>query len=482
MPDAVIVGAGVNGLAAAATLAAAGLSVRVYEQAATVGGGCRTAELTGDGLLHDVCASVVPLAVASPFFREIGLDTLGVQLAFPEVEFAHPIDEHRAAIVRRSVADTARSLGRDESAYRSLVEPFLPRMDRLVDFATGPLLQWPADVPAAVRFGLRGAPSGDLLRRRFRTAEAQAIIAGCAAHGTTRPKAAATAGFALFFALLAHTQGWPFVVGGTQRLVEGLADHVRRLGGEIVTGHPVARLEELPPARAVLLDVMPEALLRMAGDHLPASYRWQLGRWKHGPGVCKVDFALSEPVPWTNPELALAGTLHLGGTAADIAASENAVNDGEHAERPFVIAAQATRFDATRAPSGGHTLWTYCHVPSGSGADMTGRIIAEVERYAPGFRDVIRTTHVRTAAEYQSYNPNFVGGDITGGVPTLLQTAIRPTLSFPPYRTPLKGVYLCSAATPPGPGVHGMGGHRAALSALHHEFGRRERGPSATAS
>jgi phytoene dehydrogenase-like protein len=474
--DAVVVGAGVNGLAAAATLARAGVAVRVYEQAGTVGGGMRSAEMTGDGLVHDVCASVVPLAVASPFFAGIGLERLGVELLWPDVQFAHPVDERRAALVHRSVSETAASLGADGPAYTELVEPFLPHIDAIVEFATGPLLHWPADLRAAVRFGLRGVQSADLLRRRFTTEEGQAILAGCASHSTARPKAAVTGGFALFLTLLAHSHGWPFVVGGSQRLADALADDVRRHGGEIVTGAAVRRLDELPRARAVLLDVMPHSLLAMAGDALPASYRWQLRRWAHAPGVCKVDFSLSDPVPWTNRELARAGTLHLGGTAAEIARAEDAVNNGMHAERPFVIAAQPTLFDTTRAPAGGHALWTYCHVPNGSTADMTPQITLEIERYAPGFRDVVRGSHARTAAEYAAYNPNFVGGDITGGAPSLLQTAIRPALTFPPYRTPLRGVYLCSSATPPGAGVHGMAGYRAALSALRHEFGRRAAG------
>ncbi|MCU1678866.1 MAG: dehydrogenase [Frankiales bacterium] len=470
MLDAVVVGAGINGLTAAATLARAGLSVHVYEQAPTIGGGCRSAELTGDGLVHDVCASVVPLAAASPFLRELGLDALGVELVWPDVQFAHPIDARRAALVHRSVERTAASLGADGASYRAMVEQFLPRIDKLTDFVTGPLLRWPGDVPTAVRFGAQAILSADLLTRRFGTEEAKAILVGCAAHSTARPRAAVTGGFALFLALLAHSAGWPFVVGGTQRLTDGLGHYIASRGGEIVTGHPVGRLEDLPPARAVILDLMPEAVLRLAGRHLPATYRWQLRRWRHGPGVCKVDFSLSEPVPWLNADLARAGTLHLGGTAADIARSEDAVSNGRHADRPFVIAAQATLTDATRAPRGGHTLWTYCHVPNGSSVDMSERIIAEVERYAPNFRDVVRRTHVRTSVDYQAYNPNFVGGDITGGAPTLLQTAVRPALSFPPYRTPLKGVYLCSSATPPGAGVHGMSGHRAALSALRHEF------------
>ncbi|MDQ1680988.1 MAG: hypothetical protein QOI42_1847 [Frankiaceae bacterium] len=474
--DAVVVGAGVNGLAAAATLARAGAAVRVYEQAATVGGGMRSADLTGDGLVHDVCASVVPLAVASPFFVGIGLDRLGVELTWPDVQFAHPIDEHRAAIVRRSVGETAASLGTDGPAYSDVIERFLPHIDAIVEFATGPLLRWPADLRTAIGFGLRGVQSADLLRRRFTTEEGAAVLAGCASHSTARPKAAVTGGFALLLALLAHSHGWPFVVGGTQRIVDALADDIRRHGGDIVTGTRIRTLDELPPARAVLLDVMPRALLGMAGDALPASYRWQLRRWAHAPGVCKVDFSLSEPVPWTNPELARAGTLHLGGTAADIARAEDAVNNGTHPERPFVLVAQATVFDATRAPAGGHTLWTYCHVPNGSTADMSEQITREIERFAPGFRDVVRRSHVRTAAEYALYNPNFVGGDITGGAPSLLQTAIRPALTFPPYRTPLRGVYLCSSATPPGAGVHGMAGYRAAHSALRHEFGRREFG------
>ena len=475
MLDAIVVGAGINGMAAAVTLARAGLSVRVYEQAASVGGGCRSAELTDDSLMHDVCASVVPLAVASPFFAEVTLDSLGVELVWPDVEFAHPVSIDRAAIVRRSVVDTAVSLGSDGPAYRALLEPHIDRIQALVDLTTGPLLRWPGDMREALRFGAHGVLSANALSRRFTTEEARALLAGGAAHSTARLSAPLTGGMAMLFPLLAHAFGWPFVVGGTQRIIDGLADHLRSLGGEIVTNHPVERLDALPAARSVVLDVMPSTLLRMAGGKLPASYAWQLRRWRHGPGVCKVDFALTEPVPWANAELARAGTVHLGGTARDVELSEDAVSAGRHADRPFVLAAQATAFDPSRAPRGGHTLWTYCHVPNGSTRDMTAAIVTEVERFAPGFRDVVRATHVRTAADYEQYNPSFVGGDITGGAPTILQTAVRPALAFPPYRTPLKGVYLCSAATPPGAGVHGMSGYQAARAALRSEFGIRTR-------
>jgi phytoene dehydrogenase-like protein len=472
--DAVVVGSGPNGLAAAVTLAAAGLRVQVVEGAPTIGGGCRTEELTLPGFWHDVCSAAHPLAVTSPFFTRFDLAARGVRLAFAEVEFAHPLDGGRAAVVTRSVTETAERLGADGPAYRRLLGPLTRHMDAILDAILAPLRQPPAHPVAAANYGRRAVLPASVVARRWHTDEARAIMAGAAAHAMMPLTAVPTAGIGLMLTGLAHAVGWPVVAGGSARITDAMAAAVTANGGRIETGRWVRSLAELPSARAVLLDVSPRALDQMAGDRLPGRYRAALRRYRYGPGVCKVDFALSGPVPWASESCRRAGTLHLGGPFEQVAAAEAEVAAGKHPDRPYVLVVQPGVADPSRAPAGGHTLWTYCHVPSGSDVDMTGRIEAQIERFAPGFRDLILARSVRTAAAEETLNPNYVGGDIGVGRQTLWQTIFRPVPRWNPYRTPIRGVYLCSSATPPVPGVHGRCGELAALTALRDEFGVRD--------
>ena len=466
-PDAVVVGSGPNGLAAAVTLGRAGLTVTVLEGAATPGGGCRTEELTWPGFRHDVCSAVHPLAAASPFFRGTDLAGLGAELLAPPVAFAHPLDGGRAAAVTASVADTAGSLGADARAYRHLLTPLVRDADAIVPAYLAPLLPAALAHPAPMAaFGRRGALPAAVLARAFRTDEGRALLAGTAAHAMRPLSAPLTGGYGLLLTMLAHTVGWPVVAGGTARLAQALIAELESLGGEIVTGAPVRRLADLPPAAAVLLDVSPRQVAGLAGARLPAGYARALRRFRYGPGVCKVDWALSGPVPWTARACREAGTVHVGGTLAQITAAEADVAAGRHPDRPFCILTQPGVVDPSRAPAGQHTLWGYCHVPSGSPADMTSQIEAQIDRFAPGFRDLVLARSVRTAAQQEQHNPNYVGGDINGGAATLRQTLFRPAMRWNPYRTPLAGVYLCSASTPPGGGVHGMCGAQAAQTVL----------------
>jgi phytoene dehydrogenase-like protein len=465
-PDAVVVGAGPNGLAAALTLARAGLAVDVFEGAGTPGGGCRTEELTLPGFRHDVCSAVHPLAAASPFFLGTDLDARGVRLLTPKVAFAHPLDGGRAAAVSGSVDETAGGLGADAGAYRRLMGPLVRDSGAIVPAVLAPLRSVPEHAAAVSRFGLRGVLPASLLARRFGTEEARALLAGVAAHSMQPLTAPLTGGFGLLLALLAHSAGWPVVEGGSAGLVAALISELAALDGQVVTGRWIRRLADLPPARAVLLDVTPRQFLQIAGDRVQGGYRRAMRRFRYGPGVCKVDWALDGPVPWAAAACREAGTVHLGGTLAEVARSEAEVTAGRHPDHPFCLVAQAGVVDPTRAPAGKHALWAYCHVPSGSTVDMAGRIEAQIERFAPGFRDLILARAVRTAAEMERHNPNYVGGDINSGAGTLRQTVFRPAPRWHPYRTALPGVYLCSAATPPGGGVHGMCGMAAARAAL----------------
>ena len=477
--DAIVVGSGPNGLAAAVTLAAAGLRVHVIEGAASPGGGCRTEELTLPGFRHDLCSAAHPLALASPFFRRFDPAARGVRFAHPEVVYAHPLDGGRAAVVTRSVTDTAARLGRDETAYRRLMQPLADGGNAVADAVLSSLRRPPgySGVPAALalaayaRLGLRSAAA---VARRFQTEEARGLFAGVATHAMLPLTAPPTAGVGLLLGSLAHTVGWPVVAGGSARLTDAMAEAVVAAGGQVETGHWVRSLAELPAAPAVLLDISPRAFLAMAGERLPSRYRDALARFRYGAGICKVDFALSGPVPWQAEGARRAGTLHLGGRFAEIAAAEAAVARGQHPDSPYVLVVQAGVADPARAPRGQHALWAYCHVPAGSTVDMTARIEAQIERFAPGFTDLVLARHTRTAAQEEAMNPNYVGGDISCGMQTVRQVLARPALRWNPYRTPLRGVYLCSSATPPGPAVHGRCGELAALTALRDIFGVRE--------
>jgi phytoene dehydrogenase-like protein len=466
--DAVVVGSGPNGLAAALTIAAAGRSVHVVEAAATPGGGTRSAELTLPGFVHDVCSTVHGLLLFSPFFRSLSLPE--VTLAHPEVPFAHPLDGGRAAVAHRSVAETAAGLGRDGRAYARLMTPLVERWETLADGVLAPLLRVPRHPFAMASFGLRAVRSAAGLAGRFDGDEARALVAGVAGHSMLPLHASPTGGVALLLATVAHAVGWPVVAGGSQVLADALVRALEARGGSITYGTRVRALTELPRARAVLFDVTPRQLVAIAGEKLPAGYRRRLERYRYGPGVFKVDWALDGPIPWAATDVRRAGTVHVGGTFAEVAASEAAANNGTHAERPYVLLAQQTVFDPTRAPAGKHTAWAYCHVPSGSTVDMTERIEAQVERFAPGFRDVVLARATRDSAGFEAHDANYVGGDINGGVQDLRQQVFRPVPSLHPYRTPARGLYICSSATPPGGGVHGMCGHLAARDALRREL------------
>jgi phytoene dehydrogenase-like protein len=464
--DAVVIGAGPNGLAAALTLARAGLSVDIYEGAAGPGGGCRTAELTLPGFHHDVCSAVHPLVLASPFFRTVDLAARGVKALNPEVAFAHPLDGGRAGAILRSVEGTAAELGQDAGAYRRLFEPLARDVDKVLPTVLGPLRAPPRHPVAMARLGLPGLLPVTRLARRFHTDEARALLAGAAAHSMLPLSTPLTGSYGLLFVALGHAYGWPVIEGGSGRVVDALMAELAAEGAALHLDHWVKDLGELPAARAALMDVSPRHLAELAGDRLSSGYRRGLQHFRHGPGVCKVDWALSGPVPWEAPACHRTATVHVGGTLEEVAAAEAEVGAGRHPERPFCLVAQPGVVDPTRAPGGRHTLWAYCHVPSGSTVDMADLIEAQIERFAPGFRDLVLARVTTTAAQEAQANPNYVGGDITGGMATLRQTLFRPTVRWDNYRTSAAGLYLCSASAPPGGGVHGMCGYLAARRAV----------------
>ncbi|WP_227980325.1 phytoene desaturase family protein [Nocardia spumae] len=472
MADAVVVGSGPNGLAAAVVLARAGLEVAVFEAAESAGGGSRTAELTLPGFQHDLCAGAHPMASASPFFRAFDLAAHGVELLRPDISYGHPLDGGAAAVAWRDLDRTVDGLGRDGAAWRGLFEPLVRRWDAVVELAMSDLRHPPRDPATAVRFGRRlleqSTPMWDL---RFRDEPAAALFTGVSAHAITPPRAFAAAGVALLLGTLAHVEGWPIPRGGSQAIADAMMADIRRHGGRVHPGHRVDSLDEFGAARAILLDTAPTELLRIA--RLPRAYRNRLQRYRFGAAACKVDFALSGPVPWRAAELAAAGTVHVVGTRAEAVAAERTIAAGRHAPRPYVLVIQPGVVDDSRAPAGHRTLYAYAHVPNGSDRDVSAEIIAQIDRFAPGFRDLIEHTHVRTAARMPDHNANYVGGDIAAGAMSLWQTIFRPTPRWNPYRTPLSGVYLCSAATPPGPGVHGMCGLHAATHVLRDRFGIR---------
>jgi phytoene dehydrogenase-like protein len=464
--DAVVVGAGPNGLAAAVTLAQEGWSVLVLEASETIGGGCRSAELTLPGFAHDVCSAIHPLGIASPFFQALPLHEHGLEWIHPDAPLAHPLDDGTAAMLERSIEETGRTLGVDADAYRKLVGPFVRDWDRLADNILGPL-KLPRHPIALARFGLSALRSAKgLAKGAFEGEHARALFGGIAAHSMLPLEDMVSAAAGLVLGGLGHVSGWPMPRGGSQQLVNALASYLASLGGEIATGVRVESIDKLPSARAKLFDVTPRQLLSIAGHRLPPGYRRQLEHYRYGPGAFKIDYALDGPVPWKAPECARAGTVHLGGTLSELVASERAMSRGKHATRPFVLVSQQSLFDPSRAPEGKHTLWTYCHVPNGSTFDMTERIEAQIERFAPGFRERVLARHVMSPAAFERYNSNYLGGDISGGLQNLRQLFTRPAVRPVPYSTPAKDIYICSSSTPPGGGVHGLCGYFAARAAL----------------
>ncbi len=464
--DAVIVGSGPNGLVAAALLARQGWRVLIAEASATPGGGTRTQELTLPGFLHDVCSAVHPTGVASPCFQALDLPGEGLQWLHPEVPLAHPLAEGRAAVLHRSLEQTAAGLGADQSRYQSFFEPLVRHAASLYPDLFDPL-RLPRHPLRVTGFGLRALPPAAWLARfAFKTNEARALFAGNAAHSILPLETPLTSAIGVMLQFSAHAVGWPVARGGSQSIANALLRIIERHGGELVTGWRVRTLSELPPSRVVLFDTSPRLLAEIAGDALPSSYRAKLRRFRHGPGVFKIDCALSAPVPWLNEACRRAGTVHVGGTLEEIAASERETCAGRHPDRPFVLVAQPSLCDPARAPAGKHTLWAYCHVPSGSTVDMRERIENQIERFAPGFRDTILAAHTSNCAEVETHNPNYHGGDIIGGVTDWRQLLTRPVARWNPWATPNPRLYLCSASTPPAGGVHGMCGAHAVRAVL----------------
>ncbi len=467
--DAIIVGSGPNGLATAITLAREGRSVRVYEANDTIGGGLRSEALTLPGFIHDTCSTVQALTVVSPFFQTLPLKEYGADLIYPDAALAHPLDDGTAAVLYRSMDATCDTLGRDAGAYRSLFEPLVKNSKKLNGDLLGPLPLPPHHPAVFARFALPAlVPARTLAELLFRGEHARGLFAGIAAHSMLPLEAISSSAFGLALGVAAHVSGWPIVKGGSQNLANALAGYLRSLGGEIITGCRVESIDALPNARAYLFDVTPKQLLSIAGKRLPSRYRDALEKYRYGPGVFKLDFALDGPIPWKAPGCERAGTVHLGGTLQEIAASERAVAMDEIPDKPYVLVVQQTVFDRSRAPVGKHTVWSYCHVPNGSTVDMSERIIGQLERFAPGFRDRILAQHVMAPAAMEAHDANYMGGDINGGAQDLFQLYARPTVRLDPYSTPSKDIYICSSSTPPGGGVHGMCGYYAARAALKH--------------
>ena len=471
--DAVVVGSGPNGLAAAITLARAGCSVLVCEANTTIGGGARSAGLTLSGFVHDVCSAVHPLAAGSPFFKTLLLERFGLEWIQPDIPLAHPLDDGTAACLYRDVDFTAEQLPGDSRAYRRLMKPLACNWEKLANEFLQPMLHLPRHPMALAQFGIPALwPASSLAKILFKHDPAHALFGGIAAHSFLPLEAIASSAFGLVLGMAGHAVGWPIPRGGSQAIANALANCLRELGGKIETNRRVENLSDLPKSRAVLLDVSVWRFLRIAHGQLPPAYRYRLESFRHGPGIFKIDYALSEPIPWKAEACRRAGTIHLGGTMDEIAAAERNIARGTIPERPFTLVAQQSLFDETRAPPGQHTLWAYCHVPFDCKIDMSDRIESQIERFAPGFRDCVLARHKMSSADLEKSNANLAGGDINGGAANLMQLIARPIFSPTPYRTPLRGAYLCSASTPPGGGVHGMCGYHAARLALREIFGK----------
>lgn len=473
--DAVIVGSGPNGLSAAIALAREGLSVIILEAKETIGGGARTQEVTLPGFRHDICSAIHPMGVVSPFLRELPLADHGLEWAYSPAAIAHPLDDGTAATLEFSLDATASRLGEDEKAYRAMMTPFAAKAGKLFDEILRPILGLPLPKHPLLlaRFGLLGLQSALDLAKRFKTPHARALIGGSAAHSFIPLDKFGSASFGLALILAGHATGWPAAKGGSSAIIDAMASYLRSLGGVIETSRPVRSLRDLPPATAVLFDVTPLQLAYIASDELPSRYVNRLGRFRYGPGVFKVDWALDGPIPWKADACSRSATVHVGGTIEEIAAHEHSVFHGKMTDKPFVLVAQQSMFDSTRAPEGKHTGWAYCHVPHGSTDDATELIERQIERFAPGFRDRILGRRTINTAQYEEHNPNFIGGDIGGGANTMSQFLTRPFAKLDPYATPNPRIFMCSSSTPPGGGVHGMCGYWAARSALKHVFGKK---------
>ncbi len=467
--DAIVVGSGPNGLAAAITLQQDGLSVLLLEGKPTIGGGLRSAELTLPGITHDICSAIHPLAAASPFFRTLPLQQYGLEWVYPNFPAAHPFDDGSAAVLRTSLDETAAHLGKDDAIYRQLMTPTVEHWDALLPELLAPL-HFPAHPLRLLQFGSKAVLPATQLAKRFTTKEAKGLWAGMAAHAIQPLSNLTTSAIGLVLMAAGHTQGWPIPRGGSQQIAQALAAYFEALGGTIETNVYVRSLEQLPSAKAVLFDITPKQLLEIAGHRFSALYKWQLERFRYGMGVFKVDWALDGPIPFTNSAVNQAGTVHLGNTLEEIAENERQTALGKHPDKPFVLLAQQSRFDPSRVSAGKQAVWAYCHVPNGSTKDMTAAIEQQVERFAPGFRDRILARHVMNTEQMEAHNPNYIGGDINGGQLDVAQLFTRPALRYSPYRTSTKGLYICSSSTPPGAGVHGMCGYHAAKRAIRDVF------------
>ncbi|GAB4035980.1 phytoene desaturase family protein [Spirosoma gilvum] len=469
--DAVVVGSGPNGLSAAIMLQRAGLSVLVLEAKETIGGGTRSAELTLPGFVHDVCSAIHPLAVGSPFFRQLPLAEHGLEFINPPIAAAHPFDDGAAAALRHSLTETAQSLGADQETYQNLFEPLVRHWPGLAPDILGPL-RFPKHPIDLASFGFDALLPATKLVSRFKTKEARGLLAGMAAHSIQPLSNLTTAAIALVLTTAGHLYNWPVPKGGSQAIANALASYFQSLGGRIETERLVRSMNDIPSTRVVLFDVTPKQLLAIAGDRFSPIYRRQLEHYRYGMGVFKIDWALDGPIPFTAPECRQAGTIHLGGTVEEITQAELETSEGGHPDRPFILLAQQSLFDSSRAPAGKHTAWAYCHVPNGSTVDRTEAIEKQVERFAPGFRDLILARHTMNTVQMEGYNPNYIGGDINGGILDIGQLYTRPVMSLSPYKTSAPGIFICSSSTPPGGGVHGMCGYHAARVALREGFGK----------
>lgn len=465
--DALVVGSGPNGLTAAILLARSGYKTLLIEQAETIGGGCRSAALTESGFTHDICAAVHPLGFSSPIFNDFPLKKHGLGWCKPEIPLAHPLDSGRVALLCSNLEETVANFGPDGDNYKALVSPFVKSWPALVESILGPVLRLPHHPLLMTKFALKSLPSVNwLVNKHFTKGPAKALFAGLAVHGLLPLERSPTASFAMILGSAAHNVGWPLVSGGSQQLANALAAYFKKLGGKIETGRMIRKLSDLPLARSTIFDLTPRQISDIAGERLPLFQRQRLRRFRHGPGVFKLDWTLNEPIPWHNRNCCRAGTVHLGGNFSEIARSERDVWLGRHPEKPAVILIQPSLFDKTRAPAGKHTAWAYCHIPARSNYDMTPFVENQIERFAPGFKEIIKSRSVMNPQAMELHNPNYIGGDITGGIQNLKQTIFRPTMTLKPYDLPIPGWFIGSASSPPGGGVHGMCGFHAANRAL----------------